>query len=807
MVGQKLFSFPPPGRAHLHEEVLQSIEQSSRKLRVIAIVGEGRAGKSQLGFFATAATPEAVTEGVDIVLDGGRLVLDCEGFNNALASSRLEVLLIGTALASTLIFVMDGKLSEEGLNMLAGALTEAQLLEKQLPTRLVLVVNKCTLDYKASALEDALAKDHGRRDSRDAIKRAFPRRHFVAIPFDPSGGDAYQQGLNALRAALDAESSSELVFDGARLAGAIRGLSIKVGAGDFDLPSIHQHIMGEFLQSEVDAAMDGFMRRIPKVIEYDPDFKVDIDAGINLFDAAIQRLSLHTCSGQVHQFREQLQGKLEERRTANEALGNRTEPWRDVLRRGCALLSARQVGARLVVQRKQDLSPFLSSPSAIRFDTPEPLSVRWMWRHFHPELNPSSHDFAAVLNQHGQVLAVRVPAPALPDGVPVPRGNARHKAALSVSLRSDAWVVVVSQERGETSVACAGQLWDVGSAFPDDSDYAVHEQQRRDLLLKLGLLWESRQISSKAKGLVWYAEEFRFLVGILVPPGTYARLDMWPFRRMPRFSIRPKPVLRMLADAPLEFPAPRLRPRTGESALPPASWRRAAEWVDLELERAGLPVEAAAVLESRWGSDDVPQPEPSVLWPQPALDDHRSRGFALPGGPDNKETQKKQLKQLADNQQRLEELWKMSNSHGISWDELDTAFVAFAKEGKRRYAQWSQVPQAAKAGGDSAKADLPKAAKMKLECEAKAKDFYAQFRPSDEEGNPVDPKRMWPSRVRRLAARLFVQEKKKFLAPWAPGKLTGNLQALVAAKMIRRETHERIYGLAVPDKEEETKEN
>lgn len=49
MVGQKLFSFPPPGRAHLHEEVLQSIEQSSRKLRVIAIVGEGRAGKSQLG--------------------------------------------------------------------------------------------------------------------------------------------------------------------------------------------------------------------------------------------------------------------------------------------------------------------------------------------------------------------------------------------------------------------------------------------------------------------------------------------------------------------------------------------------------------------------------------------------------------------------------------------------------------------------------------------------------------------------------------------------------------------------------------
>ena len=50
-----------------------------------------------------------------------------------------------------------------------------------------------------------------------------------------------------------------------------------------------------------------------------------------------------------------------------------------------------------------------------------------MWKHFHPQLNPTSHDFAAVLNSTGQVLAVRVPAPGLPEGVQVPRGNARHK--------------------------------------------------------------------------------------------------------------------------------------------------------------------------------------------------------------------------------------------------------------------------------------------------------------------------------------------------------------------------------------------
>ena len=63
-----------------------------------------------------------------------------------------------------------------------------------------------------------------------------------------------------------------------------------------------------------------------------------------------------------------------------------------------------------------------------------------------------------------------------------------------MSLRSDAWVVVVSETFGSTSVACAGRLWDPESDFPEDADYAAHEQQRRTLLCSLGLLWESRKI-------------------------------------------------------------------------------------------------------------------------------------------------------------------------------------------------------------------------------------------------------------------------------------------------------------------------
>eukprot|EP00438_Fugacium_kawagutii_P018637 Skav224583 [mRNA] locus=scaffold246:236888:241897:- [translate_table: standard] len=82
--------------------------------------------------------------------------------------------------------------------------------------------------------------------------------------------------------------------------------------------------------------------------------------------------------------------------------------------------------------------------------------------------------------------------------------------------------------------------------------------------------------------------------------------------------------LRLGGAAPGEAPAtpqaPFLQRRLHEavrSDLPPATWRqvpwhlrKASDWVDLELLRAGLHTE--------------------VLWPNSALDDHRSRAFVLP---------------------------------------------------------------------------------------------------------------------------------------------------------------------------------
>lgn len=181
----KLFSFPED-QLHLHDAALDLIRAVSN-LQIVAIMGDGRAGKSHLGneilgqqAFKTSNGGDAMTHGVDIALQGNKLLMDCEGLNNALAPSRAQVLQIGAALASTLIFVLDGKLSEAGLDMLSGVIAQMQMHHKRLPTRLLLVVNKCLLDYGPRALETALESTHGNRGSREAIARAFSQRDFVA---------------------------------------------------------------------------------------------------------------------------------------------------------------------------------------------------------------------------------------------------------------------------------------------------------------------------------------------------------------------------------------------------------------------------------------------------------------------------------------------------------------------------------------------------------------------------------------------------------------------------------------------------
>jgi Fe-S cluster assembly ATPase SufC len=78
----KLFSFPED-QLHLHDAALDLILAVSN-LQIVAIMGDGRAGKSHLGneilgqqAFKTSNGGDAMTHGVDIAMQGNNLLMDC----------------------------------------------------------------------------------------------------------------------------------------------------------------------------------------------------------------------------------------------------------------------------------------------------------------------------------------------------------------------------------------------------------------------------------------------------------------------------------------------------------------------------------------------------------------------------------------------------------------------------------------------------------------------------------------------------------------------------------------------------------
>ena len=115
------------GEPVLSQDGLAMIRHIARPTQVVVFAGDGRAGKSQLAneiagsevFFAVP-TAAAVTDGIDVHVDdgadgavaadaadggGARLLLDCEGGNNALAASRSLVNVLGARLAAALVVV------------------------------------------------------------------------------------------------------------------------------------------------------------------------------------------------------------------------------------------------------------------------------------------------------------------------------------------------------------------------------------------------------------------------------------------------------------------------------------------------------------------------------------------------------------------------------------------------------------------------------------------------------------------------------------------------------------------------------
>lgn len=118
----------------------------------------------------------------------------------------------------------------------------------------------------------------------------------------------------------------------------------------------------------------------------------------------------------------------------------------------CVQLSKNKIGALIAIEREIGLAATVDQGVKLEARlTPELLNTIF-W--------PGSalHDLGVVI-QHGRVAAAGCPFPlADADGLDRSMGS-RHRAALGMSLDSDAVVIVVSEETGSISIAERGRLF------------------------------------------------------------------------------------------------------------------------------------------------------------------------------------------------------------------------------------------------------------------------------------------------------------------------------------------------------------
>lgn len=132
-------------------------------------------------------------------------------------------------------------------------------------------------------------------------------------------------------------------------------------------------------------------------------------------------------------------------------------------------MAGRKIGALIVLEQKQSLTPFFSK--TVPFDAEIKSEV--LVSLFIP--TSLVHDGALIV-QKGRIKAVKTVLPLTTKDI-LPMGiGTRHRSAIGISERTDAIALVVSEERGEVSVAYKGQLMKVTSS--DQLNKLIHAALR-----------------------------------------------------------------------------------------------------------------------------------------------------------------------------------------------------------------------------------------------------------------------------------------------------------------------------------------
>ena len=123
---------------------------------------------------------------------------------------------------------------------------------------------------------------------------------------------------------------------------------------------------------------------------------------------------------------------------------------------------------------------------------------------------------------------------------------------------------------------------------------------------------------------------------------------------------------------------------------------------------------------------------------------------------------------------RLAHLWSLSSSHGVSWDELDDAFLAFHREYIQAENDWSEHHEE----------------KWDFEYARSAEALRKTL--SGEETDVVLTMNRRRGKIRRMTyARLARMRFKQVVKPFQLGPFTEYMKAFVSQRMVRREQAER----------------
>ena len=114
-------------------------------------------------------------------------------------------------------------------------------------------------------------------------------------------------------------------------------------------------------------------------------------------------------------------------------------------------LKAHKIGALLVFQNDVGLGEYINSAVPLNAGITQELIISIFWK------NNPLHDGAVILDKNKLIAGACILPLSDAPGISREFGT-RHRAALGIAEVSDAWVFVVSEERGEVSLAVKGKI-------------------------------------------------------------------------------------------------------------------------------------------------------------------------------------------------------------------------------------------------------------------------------------------------------------------------------------------------------------